>query len=95
MKENKNNQSPPTLDKEPGKPGFKHGNTGVPQQEVYDEDVKAEQVHEKNQLKQETDDESKKVVNEEEQEQVVNNDEPATETKSQPVKMSDKPKVEQ
>ena len=90
MKENNKNQNQPPatqLDKEPGKPGFKHGNTAIPQQEVFDEDAKAEQEHEK--LKQDTDDETKKLVNEQEQEQVVNNDEAATETK-QPAKMGAK-----
>jgi hypothetical protein len=89
MKENNKNQPTTELDKEPGKPGFKHGNTAVPQQEVYDEDAKAEQEHEKSQLKQDTDDETRKIVNEQEQEQVVNNDDAATETK-QPAKMSTK-----
>lgn len=89
MKENKNDPKVKTaaVDKEPGKPGFHPGNTGIPQQEVYDEDAKAEKEHEK--LKQDTDDESKKIVNEQEQEQVVNNDEGATET-AQPPKMSAK-----
>ena len=82
MKEHIKNQAPPKskLDKEPGKPGFEHGNTGVPQDvEVVDEDVKAEKDHESAQPKQNTDDETRKVVNEEEQEQVVNGDESATE----------------
>ena len=87
MKENNKNQPTTQLDKEPGKPGYKPGNTAVPQQEVHDEDVKAEQEHEK--LKQDTDDETRKIVNEQEQEQVVNNDDAATETK-QPAKMSTK-----
>jgi hypothetical protein len=87
MKENNKNQPTPQLDKEPGKPGYKPGNTAMPQQDVYDEDVKAEQEHEK--LKQDTDDETKKIVNEQEQEQVVNNDDAATETK-QPAKMAAK-----
>ena len=90
MKENNKNQPPNTqLDKEPGKPGYKPGHTAVPEQEVLDEDVKAEKEHEKTQLKQDTDDESRKIVNEQEQEQVVNNDDAATETK-EPAKMAAK-----
>ena len=88
MAEKIKNQSPPKskLDKEPGKPGFDHGHTGLPKQEVevVDEDVKAEKEHESAQPKQNTDDETRKVVNEEEQEQVVNADESATE---KPAKM--------
>jgi hypothetical protein len=87
MKDDNKNQPTTQLDKEPGKPGFKPGHTAVPEQEVYDEDVKAEQEHEK--LKQDTDDETRKIVNEQEQEQVVNNDDAATETK-QPAKMAAK-----
>jgi len=84
---------------EPGHPDYRQGNTGIPQQEVYDEgekkldeDVQAEKQHE--QPKQETDDEERKIVNEQEEDQVVNNDEGATQTSSQPEekpKMSDKP----
>jgi hypothetical protein len=88
MKENKNNPTT-QLDKEPGKPGYKPGNTGIPQHEVVDEDAKAELEHEKNQPKQDTDDETRKIVNEQEQEQVVNNDDANTQTK--PAKMSEKP----
>jgi hypothetical protein len=89
MKENNNGPNVKTsaVDQEPGKHGFNPGNTGVPNQEVYDEDAKAEQQHEH--LKQDTNDESKKIVNEQEQEQVVNDDEAATET-GQPAKMAAK-----
>jgi len=79
---------------EPGHPDYKPGQTGIPDVAVMDEDVKAEQQHEKNQPKQETDEEERKVVNEQEQDQVVNDDETATEANQQPKetpKMSDKP----
>lgn len=89
MKDDKKVQTPPKRDIEPGHPDYKPGNTATPKQEVYDEDAKAEQVHEKTQPKQDTDDESRKIVNEEEQDQVVNDDEAATQTKP---KMNDKPK---
>jgi hypothetical protein len=88
MKETKKQSPIAPLDKEPGKPGFEPGNTALPQQppeqagQKLDEDVKAEQTHEK--LKQDTDDETKKIINEEEQQQVVNDDEPATETEGPP-----------
>jgi hypothetical protein len=89
MKEQIKNQAPPKqaphkLDKEPGKEGFQHGNTGIPDQEVIDEDAKAEQQYEKAKPKHDTD-ENRKIVNEEEQNQVVNDDESATAT--QPAKM--------
>lgn len=89
MADKKNNPPTTQLDKEPGKPGYKPGNTAVPQQEVFDEDAKAELEHEKNQPKQDTDDETRKIVNEQEQDQVVNNDDANTQTK-EPAKMSEK-----
>lgn len=95
------NAKPSSHSIEPGHPDFNHGTTGIPQQEVVDEDdknldedVKAEKKHEENQPKQDTDDEERKIINEQEQDQVVNNDESATQTSSQPAekpKMSDKP----
>lgn len=89
MKEQIKDQAPPKqapekIDKEPGKPGFKPGQTGLPDQQVIDEDAKAEQQHEKSQAKQDNDDETRKIVNEEEQDQVVNNDDSNTQ---KPAKM--------
>jgi hypothetical protein len=80
---------------EPGHPDYKPDNTGVPDVEVMDEDVKAEQVHEKKLPNQETGDEEKKIVNEQEQNQVVNDDEDVDKNSSKPKetpKMNDKPK---
>lgn len=95
MKEKNDNKAPKTHSIEPGHPDYHPGQTGIPDVAVMDEDVKAEQEHEKNQPKQETDDEERKVVNEQEQDQVVNDDEHATETgqPKEPKKMSDKPKA--
>ena len=97
MKENKNQTAQPSKrDIEPGSPHYNPGNTATPQQEVQDEDVKAEREHEKNQPKQETDEEDRKVVNEQEQDQVVNDDghsekpaEQPKEKKKAPAKMSE------
>lgn len=91
-KDKKNTNQPERHSIEPGHPDFNHGQTGVPDVAVMDEDAKAEKQHEEHQPGQDVDAEDQKLVNEQEQDQVVNDDEGGDDKPKETPKMNDKPK---
>jgi len=80
MQDKQQDKTPPRhrkVDVEPGQPEYRPGETGTPDQPVYDEDAEAEKTMEKQKQERRTpEEEDTKIVNEQEQDQVINDEDP-------------------